>query len=1358
MSQLPDFLTKLDPKKAIVPFLLLLAGALLNKFVPFAWHAVVTAFTWIGRRVGGRFAFRYFERTYLDWLVTQLRELKLTGIVTTDAAKKPRLEQVFVSLRMGGERDGISFMECAIAVCNEIKRNPSKRRRLVAALKRDLERASLEQRKEAEEYIERSIKEGKIAKKLTTSIASSAMPLLGYLSSLGRFTRSGFVRMSVDLFSDGDVNESEYLSTLFNQTLRDNQRLAVLGSPGSGKSTLLQYIGLAYAKARAGDPKLRKKNSHRDLLGAIGWKLPIFIPLSIVSKALAEPLPNGNCRTILDVLPSILPPDLQNDPAATNFFKKKITGGQCMILFDGLDEVPTDEEFKAVVNAIEGFTLAHPKNKSILTSRIAGWRGGVHADFKVFYLADLSEPQIDAFVTIWCEAVEQNAVVGRLEDEGQADMANRRRRAQQHAHQLRTTIRSNRGMRQLASNPMLLSIIALVHNSLPDLPKERTKLYSECSKILLEQWDMLKGRHVDDTRLRLEQKEAILRRIAFALHSGEIGKKGGSREAGRQEVEKLLSSLLPTFNMSSRDAERLLTRLIERSGIIVERQRDVLAFSHLTFQEYFVASHLAKSKPAGFLFLDGRIFTDWWREVAVMFAGLLEDSSDFLKSLHTNSHSDLFSTKLLLAGICLGESQVVRQVPVRESISADLAQLHSLGCLNGPASDFRELSGYLADWSRSDLARRHAVAFAIVSAADEGKRQAHLKQLAATIRDGDSEDVRLCVGALQLLPNLSIFGLAEAISEQVGKRDSRISANCMRLLSRTLPENYAGSVEDAFGTALGDSDQNVRTAAIDALLANSANTSLILKFQPQLEKLLSAESWRVRQSAAKTYSHFIRLDVAGCSGRLLDLIDKEDDADVLQTAFDSLREPNGMARSDEILEKLTKLLHAKNETVRALALDSVTYLLNDPERQPEILGTIREFIGARSDAIQDVLTKAMTRLSNERCIEIAVRWLLQSARTGSKTEKANSLYLLGTIRQHLVRIDDIDEALVNGLKSRSGHIRVGAARGIAQSDAWVCDDESYKVLVSMAASRSHSAQLCGLRAVGRTITPSRADETLEIIRRGLSSDDPRIRVAAAKAVSRLGKAGGTLKDLLMDRISKGQLFEASMFARGPGTRGQIRSFFMAPGDYASEAEAQEAIRDALLSIVTSKSDVQGLIDDISKTIDGSNRPHLGLIPLVQVIGALAEKHSSIKALECLLRILRLVEEGLEDVDFSADFVFFSPPFVMTLDDDAAVQRDIAAVGKKLQGRDVLKILRRALESQGILSKITILRALPEFESGVRIDLIPTIKDIANNDAPRVRDVAWESLKRINSSRGSWVISEPPAFDDDFRVSPESGPM
>jgi predicted NACHT family NTPase len=365
--------------------------------------------------------------------------------------------------------------------------------------------------------------------------------------------------------------------------LQSHQRFAILGIPGAGKTTLLQYIALAYARERAGDPKLRQRGILKKRLSTKKWYLPLFIPLGSIAGRLVKTMSNGRDPSIVDVLPRILPPDLQSDVIASKYIVDQLERGNCILLMDGLDEVPTDAEFHTVVRAIESLALKYNQNKFVVTSRIAGWRTGVGSDFQIFFVNDLTDEQVNVFIDSWYSAVELNTVVGRLEDEGEAERKARERRASLRANELKQALRENVGIRGLATNPMLLSIIALVHRSLATLPKERSKLYAECSKILLEQWDISRGIRVDDTNLKLDQKEAIMRRLAIAFHTGEIGEKGGGREANRDEVQSILAEILPALGKSREDAARLLQRIIERSGVITERQRKVLAFAHLTF-------------------------------------------------------------------------------------------------------------------------------------------------------------------------------------------------------------------------------------------------------------------------------------------------------------------------------------------------------------------------------------------------------------------------------------------------------------------------------------------------------------------------------------------------------------------------------------------------------------------------------------------------------------------------------------------------------------------------------------------------------------------------------------------------------
>lgn len=78
-----------------------LIGAVLTKLLPEVYRWIAGSLRWAGRLLGGRFAYAGFQKRYLDWVVTEQSELRLTGIVSTDESKRPKLEQVFVSLHVG---------------------------------------------------------------------------------------------------------------------------------------------------------------------------------------------------------------------------------------------------------------------------------------------------------------------------------------------------------------------------------------------------------------------------------------------------------------------------------------------------------------------------------------------------------------------------------------------------------------------------------------------------------------------------------------------------------------------------------------------------------------------------------------------------------------------------------------------------------------------------------------------------------------------------------------------------------------------------------------------------------------------------------------------------------------------------------------------------------------------------------------------------------------------------------------------------------------------------------------------------------------------------------------------------------
>jgi NACHT domain len=864
MTKLITWLQLHEDDKLLLVIVSGLLGAVLMKLFPAIWAAARRLSVLIGKAAGGRFAFRHFQHQYLNWLVTEAQELKLAGIVTTDAAKKPRLEQVFLSIKMA--RSGGA--EATSGATGELTDFGTVRtwRDVKELIKLDPRG-----RGEANEALPKEIS-------LPGSIEARALRLLRWLSRTRITTIDRPEQQQVRdwLARHGHLLERGIGAFQLRRLLRNYNKVAILGGPGAGKTTLLQYITLAFARERAGDRKFRSRGILKRRLGISEWRVPVLIRLSSLTSLLTV---SGGHRdqSILDVVNRLLPPDFQQS-VATRFFRFWTRRGRCIFLFDGLDEVPTADEFALVIRAISSLAVAYPGNQFLITSRVVGWRTGVTSDFEILHVSDLSDGQVELFSEAWYAAVELNAVVGSLKQESPYEKARRERRAARSAADLTLTIRENLGIRRLAINPMLLSIIALVHRSLASLPKERAKLYSQCSRILLEQWDISRGVRVDDTGLKLEQKEALMRSIAFAFHTGTIGEPRGGREAPTTSVLEVIAGVLPGMGRDRNDASHLLQRLVERSGLLVEPRPLVLAFAHHTFQEYFTAQYLATGGTHDnllFLLADERLLSDWWREVILLYSGLLDDSSEFIGRLLHAGDADLVLAGLRLAGMCLGEAVRVNQISLRRDILCRVFAIRQGREVTGDAEIDTASSDYLLSWLKTGDWHAYAARFTVHTESDDARfadtlwRPA-LREQSISVKTAALQSVRF-MNAGPLLDSVATDVLTMATAAEPDLR-----AHALAVLEY-LPQTVASQVSDLLTAAAKDGDKTIVRVAATVLVRLAVRGDITFDVQSIVDQFCASDDAAVR-SAGASLCEFSSWDSNNTRRRrLLSMLADEDD-------------------------------------------------------------------------------------------------------------------------------------------------------------------------------------------------------------------------------------------------------------------------------------------------------------------------------------------------------------------------------------------------------------------------------------------------------------------------------------------------
>jgi len=270
-------------------------------------------------------------------------------------------------------------------------------------------------------------------------------------------------------------------------------------------------------------------------------------------------------------------------------------------------------------------------------------------------VADLSPDDVGQFADKWCRAV-QVAACGEETDET-------RREAEQNAGALRAAIEANDRVAALAANPLLLTIIALVHGHRATLPEHRVDLYQECTDVLLGYWDT--ARHIPTT-LSPAQNREILAPFALELH------KTGMRDAPRSDVEPVIADGLAGAGADAGGAGEFLDYIRQRSGLLEERGLDRWGFVHQAFQEYLAAVALTHRDDA-VEFLLQRRFDPWWREVTLLFAGLRDPSSLMRRLLA--ERKDIFQTNLLLAARCLGDSRTA-EATLRAQVTEQIEHVY----------------------------------------------------------------------------------------------------------------------------------------------------------------------------------------------------------------------------------------------------------------------------------------------------------------------------------------------------------------------------------------------------------------------------------------------------------------------------------------------------------------------------------------------------------------------------------------------------------------------------------------------------------------------------------------------------------
>jgi formylglycine-generating enzyme required for sulfatase activity len=384
--------------------------------------------------------------------------------------------------------------------------------------------------------------------------------------------------------------------------LQQHDGLIVLGDPGAGKTTFLKYLALRLAMGEGDELGLRAR-------------LPVLLPLSAYANALAArdvPLH----RFIAEYYR-----DRGVDLPLGSMLDEALAQGGVLLLLDGLDEVRELDRRHLVVQRVVDFCTFHRQkgNKFLLTSRIVGYRDvrPMAEGLAECTLVDFDDDEITQFVDKWTEALERAA-------RGDTPVATQE--AAREREELLASVQRNPGVRRLAANPLLLTILALMKRQGVVLPERRVELYQKYVETLLKYWNLARGLGRPPSRdLDVIEMVRVLAPLALWMHETSPGVGLVKREAMRRKLEEIYTErgmLEP-----EQAARQFLADAHEYAGLLLERGPGEYGFIHLTFQEYLaaVAIALRGQQEVGPVVetLAAHVSDDNWHEVSLLTIGYI---------------------------------------------------------------------------------------------------------------------------------------------------------------------------------------------------------------------------------------------------------------------------------------------------------------------------------------------------------------------------------------------------------------------------------------------------------------------------------------------------------------------------------------------------------------------------------------------------------------------------------------------------------------------------------------------------------------------------------------------------------------
>lgn len=445
------------------------------------------------------------------------------------------------------------------------------------------------------------------------------------------------------------------------QVLSEYRAVVILGDPGAGKSTLIRWLLVGRA---------------REIQEEAAGRVPLLVAVGDYANAWETEKKQGHSLALTDYLE-------RHAQRITQGMGEVVRqalgpgGSGVLLLLDGLDEVPRDLR-RSVAGRIQDFLAYHvgdeQPSRLLVCSRFFGYEEAPITDPAVqVVVAPFNNAQIRGFARRWHVWLEKHLHRDRPDlDYAEAE-----------AEHFEAALFSRPQITELARNPLMLTMIAVVIRQGKVLPRRRVELYDLALRQLMTQWEYLRGETLKTFHIDYGQACQLWAPVARWMH--EVGT-GAVHE---EELKKRLRDRLKELELEE-TAEDWLTVRGDKTCLLQERGTQVFGFLHQTFQEYLAAQDIFSEgefvKDLGRYIQDPR-----WHETLRLACGYLGVVANppqkanvtalLRRILEAGSpYESLLHRDLLLAATCIADDVNPRKDIEREIVTR-LLQLASSGAV-----------------------------------------------------------------------------------------------------------------------------------------------------------------------------------------------------------------------------------------------------------------------------------------------------------------------------------------------------------------------------------------------------------------------------------------------------------------------------------------------------------------------------------------------------------------------------------------------------------------------------------------------------------------------------------------------------